>query len=300
MQPKQYLALLLASVLTAATAEPQQGALIDQAFIEQILGTDEIVQQPNNRGKYSCFTLPRVDLSLSLPLPGVISRIPVAEGQRVAKGDLLLQLDDRIAELEYRRLRRIADSNHMIDAQKSRIENAKKLLDTARKLAKSTRSISTEELDKLEFEYQQKRYEMQKLQHEKQIDLLAAEREQLELQRRRLLAPISGTVVRIHFDEGATIQANQTLLRMVDTTTGIMQCSLEVSASANITQGQEYPIEFAGAIRKTGTVIYSSPVQDPASNLRDIKLQFDNSDSGIILGTQAMLVLSEPQEPNRR
>ncbi|NGZ29336.1 MAG: efflux RND transporter periplasmic adaptor subunit [Magnetococcales bacterium] len=251
----------------------------------------------SSAGRVVCLSQPRHDITLSLAVAGDIAKILVQEGQSVGKGDLLLQLDDRQELLEYQRRELLANSPVEVNAAKNREANTLKLMERAKNLARTTGSVSQEDVDKATTDYQLANAERLRLENEKKLQALDAGRAKLDLEKRKLLSPMEGAVVRLFLDEGATALANQPLVRLVDTRIGVLTCSIEHKSSQGLTKGKEVTIHFptlGETMQKNGVVVFASPLQDAASSLREIKIEFDNKDGIILLGSSGELELPMP------
>ena len=136
-------------------------------------------------------TEPISDVVLSASVPGIVSAVRFDEGDSVKSNEVILELDQRVEELE-------------VERRKAALDNRKSDLDALRTLAeKSSISVKKEDVDKSETEFRiaQTEYEMA--------------REQL--QKRRVVSPITGSIVEIDRDVGEACQAYQPLIRVVDT-----------------------------------------------------------------------------------
>jgi multidrug resistance efflux pump len=115
------------------------------------------------------------DVTLSLPVPGIITTLKVREGDLVQTNDVLLALDSRLEEIE-------------VDRRKCIMENRKTDWESTRTVFDKSSSVSRDELLKREAEYK----------------VAAAEYEEAEeqLRRRRLLAPGRGGITEIKLRVG--------------------------------------------------------------------------------------------------
>ena len=130
------------------------------------------------------------DVILSAPAAGIIGSVLTREGDFVSAGDTILELDKRLEELEAERRKQV------FDLKKTDMESSKKLFE-------KTISLSREEMDKKITEYAVAQAEFE----------LAQE----QLKRRLIVAPFDGTVTAIMQEVGEACQAQQPLVRLVDT-----------------------------------------------------------------------------------
>lgn len=208
------------------------------------------------------------DASLSSAVIGIVRSRPLQEGARVKQGDLLLELDNRLEEIEVTRKRLIRD-------------HARTDLERARSLAaKSTASITQEEIEKKQAEF----------------DVASADFDFAteQLQRRRIVAPFDGVVVEYYLKAGEGCQALQPLVRLVDPSKCWLVVSVDEKVGHDLKAGAKLPLEIdAGkqATSLTGTIDFVAPVADPASGLMKVKVAFDNPDSLVRPGVAGRLKL---------
>lgn len=208
-------------------------------------------------------TQPFLDVTLSAPVPGIISAEFFKEGQAVKKGDVILELDKRLEELE-------------VDRRKAVMDQAKKDLDSSRILVSTTKSVSKEELQKKETDYAVAAAEYG----------IAAE----QLARRKVIAPFDGSISEITLQVGAASSPYQSLVRLVDTTRGYFVGQVEARALAGLHMDQSVRIQMDGVPDSIqARISFISPVVDAGSGLAKVKALFDNPDAKIRPGVAAKM-----------
>jgi RND family efflux transporter MFP subunit len=213
------------------------------------------------------------DASISSPVIGIVRTRPLPEGARVKQGDMLMELDNRIEEIDLTRKRLVRD-------------HAKADLERARSLAaKSTVSITQEELDRKQAEF-----DVASSDHD-----LALE----QLRRRQITAPFAGVVAEYHLKVGDGCQALQPLVRLVDPS----RCHLIVSVDARIGHylktGESVQLEIEAGrdmVPVQGAIEFVSPVADPASGVMKVKVAFGNPDGRVRPGVSGRMML--PTQPD--
>jgi RND family efflux transporter MFP subunit len=209
------------------------------------------------------------DVTLSLPVPGIITTLKSKEGDLVQTNDVLLSLDSRLEEIE-------------VDRRKFIAENRKTDWESTRTVFDKSSSVSRDELLKREAEYK----------------VAAAEYEQAEeqLRRRQLLAPGRGVISEIRLHEGEACAAYEPVVRIVDTRQCYFISNLEAKHSPRVKPGQAVQIEIEDAatpIRVQGRLIFVSPVVDSASGLQKVKAVFDNTDGKVRPGLAGKMTFDE-------
>lgn len=218
---------------------------------------------------FTGITEPILDVYLSAPVPGIITSRKFKEGDFVKEGDILMELDNKLEELEVERRKLVRDQKWSD-------------FDGTQKLFKSTKGIAKEEVDKKEAEYK-----VALVEHG-----MAAE----QLRRRQLIAPLAGTITEIALEVGEACQPYQALVRVVDTRRCYFVTNIEAKQAAGLKIDQTARLEVdTGTVPAEigGKIIFISPVVDPASGLQRIKVLFDNADGKIRPGVSGRMRLEQ-------
>ena len=136
-------------------------------------------------------------VNLAFKLSGQVLDIPVSQGEAVARGQLLAELDPRDVELQ-------------VAAQRSAYEEARSQMQRMRRL------LQHEAVSRQEAEAAQTRYA-----YENATDLL---------QETRLRAPFAGVIEAAYVDKYERVQSGQTILRLVAPETSTVKFTLPESA----------------------------------------------------------------------
>jgi RND family efflux transporter MFP subunit len=213
-------------------------------------------------------TEPIHDITLSSPVIGIVGARPVEEGAFVKKGQVLIELDKSLEELEVSRKRLIQD------LAKIEFDRTKTLSD------KKAISVSREEMDKKQTEFS-----IATVEHE-----LAKE----QLRKRLLTAPIDGFVTEIFLEVGEGCETRQPVVRLVDTRRCYFIANVEAKLGHSLKTGQKLKLQIeTGALPADveGTISFVSPVVDPASGLMKVKLTFENPDAKIRPGVAGRMLV---------
>jgi membrane fusion protein (multidrug efflux system) len=212
-------------------------------------------------------TEPVFDVTLSLPVPGIITALKVKEGDLVQTNDLLLELDKRLEELEVARRKCTAD-NHKVDWESTRT------------VFEKSSSVSKDELLKKETDYL--------------VSQAEYEQAREQLRRRILLAPGTGYITEIKLHEGEACAPYEAVIRLVDTRKCYFVSNLEAGDPTDLKPGQKLTIEIenpGAPLKVEGEIVFVSPVVDAASGLQRIKLRFDNTDGRVRPGLAGKVLL---------
>lgn len=208
-------------------------------------------------------TEPYFDVLLSSSVQGTIFQQHFNEGDAVKAGDVILELDSKLEELEARRRKEVMERN-------------KADFDGTKQLFERTKAVSKDELDKKHMEF----------------NVAVAEHgiAEEQLKRRKIVAPFDGRIVEIFQQPGSSCEPYKPLVRLVDTKRCYFIGHVEGTAAAELKLGQTVKIQVVGSKEPVkGTVSFLSPVVDQASGLAKVKALFDNAGGEIRAGLAATL-----------
>lgn len=287
-------------------------------------------------------TEPVTDSTLSCASVGILQAWRVKEGDRVQAGQVLLDLDKRLEELDADRRRLVWEQKGDLKLAEQQVAIRKliseskvelKLADAAvallkadveatRQLFKNSKSVSKDDLEKKELEYKKAiadydkvlvTEEREKLEHQQSITeydktVAVEEREKLELdlavealRRRQVFAPFGGEVVEFYKKVGESCQANDKLVRLVDTSRCHFVVNLDARLGTRLRLGDTLPLELEAGdaiVKLSGRIAFISPVVDSASGLLKLKVLFDNPDGKIRPGGAGRVMLQEDARGN--
>lgn len=218
-------------------------------------------------------TEPILDSTLGTPVAGIVAERKFKEGDFVKKGDVLVELDKRLEELEVARRAVVLEPLRLdYEANKSLFQQPKS-------------SVSKEVVEKKEAEYK--------------VALAEHDLAQEQVRKRLITAPFDGFVAEIFLQVGEACQIQQPILRLVDTRRCYFICNVESHTGHELKVGQKVSLEIeSGAVPATleGQVSFISPVVDPASGLMKVKVIFENSENKVRPGVAGKMSL--PQSAN--
>ncbi len=239
-------------------------------------------------------TEPFKDATLSATVSGPVAAIRKREGETVRQGEVILELEKEQETLEVERRRLIADSQVEVEAARNRVRTLQGELAASRRLFEATQSVSREELLQKELESRLAEAELERL-------MVAERREQLEyriaaaqLQQRQIVAPFDGVIVEILPEVGESCSPQQPLVRIADVGRCRLIVHLEAAAARDLSEGRPVQLRIEGARPPnvfSGVVEYVSPVVEPSSGLRKVKVLFDNPDRRVQPGLSGTMLV---------
>ena len=220
---------------------------------------------------YPGITEPVFDVTLSVPVPGIITSLKLKEGDFVETNGAIFELDKRLEEIEVARRKTIME-NHKADWERTKVVFDK------------SASVSRDELLKKEADYK--------------VSLAEYDEAVEQLQRRRLVSPGAGVICEIKHHEGEACAAYEPVVRVVDIRRCYFISNIESTNSASLKLGQRIQIQIENGlapIKLDAEIVFISPVVDSASGLQKIKAVFDNTDGRVRPGLAGKVILGDSQ-----
>lgn len=239
-------------------------------------------------------TRARVDLKLSLPVPGRVEQLTVSEGDRVRKGDVILSLDSALEALEVERRKLLLDDMAKLGELRLRESVLREQVLNARSLIE-TRVISRKQVEDEEIVHRDVAAQLSALEMAKKREKVEYELAREALSRRILRAPTDGTIARINFRVGESLAANEPAVALVDISRVRFVGTLPASAAARLAVGMTARVLLArdgGEMVRLARLSFISPLTDAASGLVEVIAEFDNADNSVRPGIAGQMAVS--------
>lgn len=234
------------------------------------------------------------DLSLALPTTGRIARMLVQEGSVVGVGQPMLHLDRAAEDLDVERRRVQWQGQAEVVTAQARKETAELQVVAARRIYASTKGISREELENRELAFATTVSELERLKTVKEMERLDYLTAKENLERRSLRAPTRGIVTKLIRQVGESVQANEALIKLCDMSKILFVANVPSARSEHLHMGDKLGLIVGhGGTPVQGRVIFVSPVIDPASGLREIKIELIKPGAQVRPGVPASLNLGD-------
>jgi multidrug efflux pump subunit AcrA (membrane-fusion protein) len=243
---------------------------------------------------------------------GVTTRLAVREGDRVKQGDLLAQVDDRVAQMAQRAAELAYEAAKAKATNDVRLRYATKALEVSEaELRRSTesierfaKSVSQSQIDVEQLTVQKNRLETEQAEHEQAIarlEMQAKENElsaaRLEVARRQIVAPIDGVVVQVFVRQGEWVEPGQKALRIVNVdrlkAEGFVPAKEATAALAGAPVRLTVDLGGGPDPSFTGTVVFVSPEVDPITGQVRIWAEIDNRDGRLRPGQSARMTVGK-------
>ncbi len=244
---------------------------------------------------------------------GVLVKVAVQEGEMVAAGAALAQIEDtdaqlvkRQAQLELAGARKQAESDVKVRFAKKSLEVAeaelRRAVDSGKRLAQS---VSQSELDRLRLLVQKGTLEIEQAQLEWDLDQITRQLKDNDVQiadnsikQRRVTAPLAGFVAQVNRHEGEWVQPGQTILRILRLDRLRAEGLVDARAVRGELSGRKVkltvqldgqpPVEFAGKVS------FVSPEIDPVNGQVRVWAEIENTRLQLRPGLHGSLVIDGP------
>jgi len=260
------------AIFAAATAHAQEAVPVMVAMVESVRTTDELRLT-------GTVTSERV-ASLSPSVNGLVKRVRVDAGDRVAAGKALIDLDSEMAKLALDRTRAA------VEEARAQLSEQQRLLDEAREMferglipktrmhsADSGRRVAAARVDRL----------------------VAEQKEQQEIVRRHtVVAPFSGVVSNRFTDPGEWVETGTAVLELVDTRRLRIDVQVPQERYRQIAVGSPVSVELdanAGRLLK-GKVVARVPVNNPGARTFLVRVKVAGGAKEMAPGMSAQLVFA--------
>lgn len=237
---------------------------------------------------------PHNELTLSMGVGGVVSRLNVRPGQAVKANQVLLVLDDRLQAIEVSRRQVVFEDDSELNAARDRSRALQTMYQDTKRVFDSTGSISRDEMSKLEVELSGARGRLEQLLAQKRREKLEYEGALQERALRAMTAPRAGVITRVEPKVGEWAKPGETLMMLVDASTCFLTTNVPLKAVPGLKAGQGVQVRFesaANAAPAAGRIAYVSSVADAASGLVEIRIDLPNPGLRIRPGIKGMIEL---------
>jgi len=263
---------ILAALWTATAVQAQQAVPVMIALAESVQTDDELRLT-------GTVTSERV-ASLSTSVNGLVKRVRVDAGDRVAAGNALIYLDSAMARLALDRTKAADEEARAQLSEQQRLrDEAQEMFE--RGLIPETRLHSAES---------ERRVAAARVQR-----LVAERKEQEEIVRRHtVVAPFAGVISKKLTDPGEWVETGTTVLELVDTQRLRIDVQVPQERYGEISVGTPIIVELdadAGRFLK-GKVIARVPVNNPGARTFLVRVKVENGTKEMAPGMSASVVFA--------
>ncbi len=238
----------------------------------------------------------RTEINVIPKIPGRIRSLSVDVGDRVAKGQVLVKLDDDEVLASLRSAEAALEvAKAGARAAQANLEDAKRNLERMQQLYDAG-AISLQQLEQAQLRYDQAAAGVNDAQV-RQAEA-AVESARLQLENTVILSPIDGVVAARFADPGELAGTSQPLLTLVDISEVQVTCNVTGEDVNSLRTGQSVPVVVAAAgqteeeRRFTGRITSLAPAADARSKLFPVRISIPNPDGRLRPGMFAEIHLT--------
>jgi len=240
--------------------------------------------------EFRAVVVPSHDVELVCPVRGVIKNILVEEGDRVKKGDLLVELDSEVEKAQLAIEEYNAKSTAALEAAEANLRV--KRADYERQKTLHTKGVGSDaDLEKAEFELKYAESLVTVEKEKRTLGQLRVKLQRARLEQLRIRAPFDGIITRKLQDVGESAQEDKPVLRLVvlDVLHVIAYVPNDVASRLKVGDLAEVQLEGVTPGTRKCRIIMIDPVIDSASDTRRVKLELPNPDHKVPAGTKALV-----------
>ncbi len=222
-------------------------------------------------------TVPSADITLSYVQPGRVAKVHFKEGEWVKAGQVLIQQDDAVEQIQLAQLEAASEDTTQIQASEASL--AQKRVDL-KKLEKAAASNAATEL---EVEYAKLNVKMAEL----SLKLAEFEHEQAkrkynevktQIEKMSLKSPIDGRIEKIHVETGESINALADVVQVVRIDPLWIDVPVPLIKATALSYGKTARVRFPNPnmVSIEGRIIYIAAVADAASSTLRVRIEVPN------------------------
>ena len=225
----------------------------------------------------TAITDPSADRMLSFVQPGRIAEVYVTEGQAVESNQTLVQQDSaveraRLAQLE-------ADAKNMTNIEAAKASLAQKRVDLQKLEIAAERGAATElevEHAKLDVTIAELSLQVAIFEHEQAVRKY--DEAKLQIDRMILKSPITGRVEKIEVETGESVNALETVVRVVQIDPLWIEVPAPLTLARALTHGGPAEVRFPGPDQRSinGTIVFIAAVADAGSGTLRVRVEVPN------------------------
>lgn len=249
----------------ADSSVSSSGQLVKVAYSER----KTFVSQVITNGKI----LGNNEIDLSFPVPGIMGKLYIRNGDLVQKGQLIAALDFSQQQLAVR------EAQLMLD--ESRVEVSDQLISQGGKRGDTT-SVRPDI------------YAYIKLRSGYNRALLALKKAELDVSRTQLYAPTTGIIANLSVSEFSRITSDKPICLLLDRSLVLSRCSILETELGNVQIGQTAIVEpLAGSRRRyKGIVTNINPIVS-TQGLVDVTVRVTDPDQALLTGMNVRIIIEK-------
>ena len=241
---------------------------------------------------------PSADVALSFVRPGKIIKVPVKDGDKVKKGQLLSELDSELESSKISQLKAELLNDVKTRAEKAKIAQKEKDLQDLENAVKdgagTQKEVDTAKLEILQMKFNLETLEFEKLQIQQKI-----EEQEIYKSQSSLHSPVDGLIEKVDIETGESVERLKEVFRIVKVDPLWIDVNIPLENAGNLKEGAQLFVKFKDSlgkhtITKKGSIIFRSAVADPGSETLNFRLEVENPE--LRLAGERVIVLVPDQK----
>ena len=255
-------------------------------------------------GPIDGFTEPYADISMAASEMGTLTELFVKEGDTVASGQLLANLDDAVLRASLAIAKAGMEAEGELTTAQTQLElkqvELKKLTELFRR-----NHASQQELDRVSGEVKIAEARLHSAREERAIRRLEHARIEAQLKQREIRSTIDGIVVHLAKDRGEFVSpSDPAVARIVQLNPLLIVFSVPTQHRAELAKGQQVQVRIGNHHEPASAFVeFVSPTADASSGTFLTKVRLPNENGQWHSGEKSVLLLDEPvptfQSPER-
>lgn len=243
---------------------------------------------------------PSHEIEVASPVGGILARIAPEEGDRVAKGQPLVELDAEVQKAALAISERRAKSTARIEAAQANVR-AKQVAYQRQKTLQAKGVAADADVEERELELRYAESQLVVANEEQALHRLEVARDRALVERLTVRAPLDGVVTRRLRDVGEAAEEFQPLLQLVVLDVLHVMAHVPHALAATLEPGDtaHLVLDDQPDRRYPCRVLMVDPVIDAASDTRRVKLELPNPKHQVAAGSRATVVFDPDKAPAR-
>jgi len=241
---------------------------------------------------------------LGAPMPGLLQSCSARLGETVKAGQVLGRLQDADLRAELSLRAAEAESDVEIRSCTAKYNWQLSKLETSERLMRG-HHLSAEEYNLQRLEVETAALTVEEAKHRRELAILRRAQAEVGVQTREIKSPIDGVLVKVFKSEGESIQINETVFRVVNTSVLRVVGSLDVVDAWRVQPGNpvqitpevggvELPLENEEFL---GRVIFIDSEIDPDTQTCRVIAEVDNRGSLLRAGLECRMTIRQAARP---
>ena len=235
------------------------------------------LQAASSNSPVRAITNPSSDITLSYVLPGRIAKVHFVEGAWVKAGQILVQQDDSVEQIQLAQLKAASDDTTQIQASDASLAQKKVDLQKLEKAAAQNAATELEvEHAKLSVKMAELSLKLARFEHEQ------AQRKydevKVQVEKMSLGSPIDGRIEKINVEAGESINALTDVVRVVKIDPLWIDVPVPLDVATDLSILKKAIVVFPSPNRASveGSIIFISAVADAASGTLRVRIEVPN------------------------